>query len=104
EAPVSLVERQAREWTPWRDWAARELGVELHPTEGIAHRAQAPEALERVRALALELDDFVLTGLAAATPLFGSAALAFAVQRGALTGEAAFNLSRLDESFQEERW
>lgn len=104
EAPASLVERQAREWTPWRDWAARELAVELHATEGIAHRAQAPQALDRVRALALGLDDFALTGLATATSLFGSAVLALAVQRGALTGEAAFDLSRLDEAFQEERW
>ena len=28
EHPTPLVERQAREWTPWRDWAARELGVD----------------------------------------------------------------------------
>lgn len=104
EAPGSLVERQARAWTPWLDWAGRELGVALHVAEGLTHRAQPPESTARVRALALELDDFGLTGLAAATPLLGSAVLALAVQRGALTGEAAFDLSRLDEAFQEERW
>lgn len=104
EAPASLVERQARAWAPWRDWAARELGVALHPAEGIVHRPQPPEALARVRALALELDDFTLTGLATAVPLFGSAVLGLAVQRGALTGAEAFALSRLDEAFQEEQW
>lgn len=104
EAPGSLIERQQAEWMPWRDWAARELGVVLHTAEGIVHRAQAPEALEQVKALALDLDDHALTGLATAVPLLGSAVLGLAVQRGALSGEAALDLSRLDEAFTEERW
>lgn len=104
ETPSGLIERQQAEWGPWRDWAARELGVELHTVEGIIHRPQAPQALARVEALALEMDDFALTGLATAVPLFGSAVLGLAVQRGALAGEAALDLSRLDEAFTEERW
>ena len=102
--PASLVEQQAREWTPWRDWAATELGVVLEPAEGIVHRPQDPAAIARVRALALDLDDFALTGLATVVPLLGSAILGLAVQRGALSGETAFDLSRLDEAFQETRW
>lgn len=101
--PTPLVERQAREWTPWRDWAAG-LGVRLEPAEGIVHRAQDPAAIARVKALALELDDFALTGLGMAVPLLGSAVLGLAVQRGALSGEAAFELSRIDEAFQESQW
>ena len=104
EHPTALIERQQAEWGPWRDWAAKELGVELHTAEGIVHRAQAPEALQRVKALALEMDDHALTGLATAVPLLGSAVLGLAVQRGALAGEAALDLSRLDEAFAEERW
>lgn len=104
ENPASLVERQAREWTPWRDWAARELGVALEPAEGIIHRSQDPSAVARVRALALELDNFALTGLAAAVPLLGSAILGLAVQKGALSGADAFDLSRIDEAFQESQW
>jgi chaperone required for assembly of F1-ATPase len=104
DAPASLVEQQARAWAPWRDWAAAELGVRLEPAEGIVHRPQDPAAVARVKALALELDTFVLTGLATAVPLLGSAVLALALQRGAIGGEAAFELSRLDEAFQESRW
>ena len=52
----------------------------------------------------LALDDFSLTGLATATGLFGSAVLALAVQRGALSGAEAFELSRLDEAWQERQW
>lgn len=104
EAPSALVERQRRDWTPWRDWAERELGCVLLPVVGIIHRPQSAEALSAVRGHALKLDDYALTGLAMATPLFGSAVLAFAVQRGALDGSEAFDLSRLDEAFTEDRW
>lgn len=102
--PTSLAVEQAREWTPWRDWAALELGVVLEVAEGIIHLPQDPAAVARATELALRLDDFALTGLAMATPLLGSAVLALALQRGVLEGEAAFELSRLDEAFQERQW
>ena len=104
DTPDTLVERQARHWTPWRDWAERDLGCVLAPVAGIVHRPQADEALGALRKQALALDDYALTGLAMATPLLGSAVLAFAVQRGALSGVEAFDLSRLEEAFTEERW
>ncbi|GAA0638991.1 ATP12 family chaperone protein [Brevundimonas lenta] len=104
DAPGSLVEMQARGWEPWREWADDVLGVKLDPATGVIHHAQDPAAIARVRELALELDDFTLTGLAMSVPLFGSAVLGLALQRGDLTGEAAFDLSRLDEHFQESQW
>ncbi|QYF88118.1 ATP12 family chaperone protein [Brevundimonas sp. PAMC22021] len=100
----ALERRQAAAWTPWRDWAERELGVQLAAASGIVHVAQSPEAIARVKALALALDDFSLTGLATATPLLGSAVLALALQRSALAAEMAFELSRLEEAFQEGQW
>ena len=104
EHPAVLVERQARAWSPWRDWATVELGVHLEPVQGIVHRAQDPAAVARVKEMALRLDDFALTGLATAVPLLGSAVLGLAVQRGAISGEAAFELSRIEEAFQEGQW
>jgi chaperone required for assembly of F1-ATPase len=104
EHPSGLVAEQARAWGPWRDWAASELGVRLEVTEGIIHKAQDPAAIARVKALALEADDFALTGLATAVPLLGSAVLGLAVLRGALSGEQAFEISRLDEEYQERQW
>ena len=56
------------------------------------------------RVAAVEKNNDALTGLATAVPLFGSAVLGLAVHRGALTGQAAFDLSRLEEAFQEELW
>lgn len=104
EHPTELVAKQAKAWGPWRDWAASELGVVLEVAEGIIHKGQDPAAIARVKALALEADDFALTGLATAVPLLGSAVLGLAVLRGSLSGEAAFDLSRIDEAWQERQW
>jgi chaperone required for assembly of F1-ATPase len=104
EGPDALVERQTVRWGAMLDWAARDLGLEFVRTTGIGHKAQAPATLERVRGLAGQEGDFALAGLAHATALLGSAILAFALDRGELDGEAAHDLSRLDESFQQERW
>ena len=104
EEPKVLAEREAAVWGPWLSWFNQSLGVKLAPSIGIAPVRQSPEALARVEALAGELDDFRLTGLAFAAALYGSAVLAFAVERGALPASDAFELSRLDEAFQEEQW
>ena len=102
--PQALAQREAAVWGPWLTWADQALGVKLAPCIGIAPVTQAPEALARVEALALEMDDFRLTGLGFAAALYGSAVLAFAVERGVLPGGDAFEVSRLDEAFQEEQW
>jgi chaperone required for assembly of F1-ATPase len=104
DGPASLVERQERRWGPVIEWAQAALDVRFHRTQGIVHQAQPPETLRRMVSLAGEEGDFALTGLLAAAALFGSAILAYALRRGELTAEAAFELSRLDEIFQEERW
>ena len=104
EGPKALAERQAREWEPLLIWAERELGLALNRTAGVVHCAQPPETLARARALAAGVDDFALGGLAFGAPLFGSFVLALAVQRGRLSGEQAFDLSRLDETHQQEQW
>lgn len=104
DAPQALIERQAAQWGPLLDWAQAELGFALHRTSGIVHRAQPPETVARAQALALALDDFGLAALLRAAGLFGSAVLAFAVQRGRLGGGEAYERSRLDEAFQEEKW
>lgn len=104
EHPTPLVKRQEAAWTPWRDWAAREMGVALAPASGIIHQPQPEASIARVKAHALTLNDFRLTGLAAAVPLLGSAVLALALEQGALSGAEVFDLSRVDELFQEEQW
>ncbi len=102
--PQSLVDRQAAQWGPILDWAETELGSRFERTTGINAVAQPTQTLLRIEALALDLDDFRLAALAYAGALFGSSILALALIRGRLSGQDAFELSRLDEAFQEELW
>ncbi|HXQ13029.1 MAG TPA: ATP12 family protein [Caulobacteraceae bacterium] len=102
--PSDLLERQERRWGPVIAWADAALGVTFHRTQGIIHQPQPQGTLDRIAELAATEDAFTLTGLAEAAALFGSAMLAFALRRSELTADAAFDLSRLDEIFQEERW
>ena len=104
EAPRALVQRQQAQWTPLLDWAERALGVRLNPVAGIIHAAQPAESLTRIETLCAETDDFTLAGLTYATALYGSAVLALAVLHGEVTGEQAYEVSRLDEAFQQEQW
>jgi chaperone required for assembly of F1-ATPase len=104
EGPDALVARQVERWVPMLDWARDALGVSLQRVAGLMPRPQPPEALARVRALVEAMEPFAQAGVAFATPLFGSAVLALALQRGRLDAEAALDLSRLDQAFQEDRW
>jgi chaperone required for assembly of F1-ATPase len=102
--PAALLERQARNWGPLLDWAEETLQLRFVRTSGVIHQAQPAETLARAQALAAELNDFELAAVSWATPLFGSFVLALAMQRGRLSAEEAFQLSRLDETFQAEQW
>lgn len=84
--------------------AEAEEGLVFERCTGIVHREQPAETLTKVREIALSLDDFALAGLAFGVPLFGSAVLAIALLRGWMSGEAAYDLSRIDEAFQEATW
>lgn len=104
DSPAALVERHENHWGPMLDRAREEIGLVFLRTSGIQHQEQPAETLARVKSLALELNDFELAGLAFGAPLLGSTVLAFALQRGWISGDQAMELSRLDETFQEEQW
>jgi chaperone required for assembly of F1-ATPase len=104
EGPEALIERQLERWGPLLHRAEHELGLTFVRAAGVVHQSQPPETLASVRALGLELDDFGLAGLAFGAALFGSAVLALALQRNWIGAREAFDLSRLDEAFQEEQW
>jgi chaperone required for assembly of F1-ATPase len=104
EAPQTLVARQDQLWAPLLDWADKALGVRLVRVAGIRHQPQPEASLARLAQIAVAADDFGLAGLAYGVGLYGSAILALAVREGEIGSEAAFDVSRLDEAFQEEQW
>lgn len=101
---AELSARQAEAWDPWLDWAATALDAPLNKAETILALEQPPEAIQALHARARALDDWRLTGLVSATALLGSAVLAFALLEGEGQGEALFEISRLEEAVQNERW
>jgi len=69
----------------------------------IAARVDA-QTLAALRAQAAALDEFRLTALWQAAGLAGSALIAFALVRGCLTPQQAFEASALDNLWSLEKW
>lgn len=104
DGPSELRDRQEATWKPWREWAGQELGVVLVPVVGLMASPQPQASLDAAHAHALSLDDFRLTALTWACSLLGSAVLALAVERGALSATEALKASLVDEDWQIEQW
>lgn len=104
DAPAALRERQEAAWQPWREWAGKELSIVLVPVVGLMASPQPQASLDAVRDYALGLDDFRLTALTWVCSLLGSAVLALAVERGALSASEALAASCVDETWQTEQW
>ena len=67
-------------------------------------QAQPEESLAAMRDHALSIDAYRLAGLVHGVSLLGSAVLGLAVERGRIGAAEAYELSRIDEQFQIERW
>ncbi len=104
EAPAELVARQAESWDPLLDWAASRIGARLRPTKGIVPIAQPPDALDRLAAEVGRGSAWRLTALHELVALSGSLVIGLAVERGDLTAEQGWALSRIDEDWQAAQW
>lgn len=102
--PEALVARQRRGWDPLLDWAAETLGARLAPRAGVMHTPQEPAALDRLRTKVHEMDAFRLAAFHDLVTLSGSLVLGFAAAHGVRPADELWELSRLDEAWQEERW
>ncbi|MDF1794451.1 MAG: ATPase [Thalassobaculaceae bacterium] len=104
DGPEELVARQVAQWSSWRDRAEQRLEVGLGVTAGVMPIRQSEAALAAFRAAVDRLGDWHLAPLHTVTSITGSLILALAVQDGDLGAEEAFELSRIDEAFQAEKW
>ena len=104
EAPDALVERQAREWQPWLDWAAARYEAPLRVSTGIAYVKQHRGSVATLRQVVAALDVPALAALGVAVPALGSLVLGLALAEGVLDGATAHALGCLDELFQAEAW
>lgn len=105
ERPDELVSRQAAAFDPVLAWAEEELGVRFILGAGLSHVAQPATTLERFAAeLAVFDEPFAVAALSTLTALSGSALIALATARGALTAAAAWAAAHVDEDFQISQW
>lgn len=102
--PAALRCRQDAAWDPWLRWAERAVGVRLEPVTGVMPRSQSPVSLTALHEAVSAKSPFGLAGLAGLVTLSGSLVLGLAVAARALPGATAWRLSRIDETWQEERW
>lgn len=103
-SPQELVARQAESWDPILDWAVDSLDVRLKPVAGVMHEEQDARSVRKMSHMVHALSPFQLTAFHDLVSISGSLVLAFAVIQGRLDADAAWQLSRLDELWQEELW
>jgi chaperone required for assembly of F1-ATPase len=118
ETPAPLRARQAQQWDPILAWARQVLGADFKLATGVVHVAQSTAALDAAGAAiptdanqekailgdAILRDDWRLGALHAATTLTGSALIALALLRGAISAEAAWAAAHVDEDWNMEQW
>ena len=104
QSPIDLAKRQEENWQKYLDWAEEKHGIKLNTTTGIKAIEQPFDAIDKASILAMNYDDIGLSLLLHYTASFGSAILALAVMDGFVSAGAAFDISRLDEKYQNELW
>jgi chaperone required for assembly of F1-ATPase len=102
--PPELAARQQAGWDPLLDWARQRLSARMTVAEGLGHVDQSPDALAALREALGNYDAFTLAGLHVIASITGSLVLALAVVEGYIPGAYAFELSRIDETYQAEKW
>jgi chaperone required for assembly of F1-ATPase len=102
--PEELARRQAELWDPVLAWSRGTLGADFRTAEGLMPVAQ-PEAVHAAVARELAGEGALrLAALHVMTTLMGSALLALAHARGAVSAEAAWSAAHVDEDWQIARW
>ncbi|KUF12496.1 ATP12 family chaperone protein [Pseudoponticoccus marisrubri] len=104
DSPEGLVARQAQGWDPLLDWAHQTYGARLLPVAGVMHQPQDEAALARLSDEVHGFDPFALAAVHDLVSISGSLVLALAVTRGARDAAQAWDLSRIDETWQQEQW
>lgn len=102
--PPELTARQRAGWDPVLEWLRRRHGMQMTVAEGLTHVDQTREALAGLRRVLETFDAFALGGLHVVASITGSTVLALAVAEGFASGAQAFELSRIDELYQAEKW
>ena len=104
DMPEDLVQRQEDAWDPYLAWLAEAHGIDLSVTSGVMAVSQSDKSLAVANILLEKTTADELCCLVAATEITGSAGLALALWQGFRPVDDIFLASRVDETFQAEKW
>mgnify|MGYP000138521737 CR=1 FL=1 len=102
--PETLIQRQAEQWDPLLHWCAEQFDAPLKPIEGVMFAPQEESSLEKLRSQLHAMSAFELTGMHDLITLPGSFVIGLAAIHGRADPDELWELSRLDERFQQEQW
>jgi chaperone required for assembly of F1-ATPase len=102
--PPELANRQREGWDPLLDWVRGRHGAEMRVAEGLTHVDQTTDALLALRQALVAQSAFTIGAVHVIASITGSVVLALAVADGFISGRDAFALSRIDETYQAEKW
>ena len=104
DAPIELTQRQAEAWDPLLGWAEDTFGADLSPATGVMFVEQPAQSLKQLKSALMEQSAFQLTATYDLISISGSLILGLAVCKGKISGQEAWDLSRIDEIWQIEQW
>ncbi|MCW8841980.1 MAG: ATPase [Rhodobacteraceae bacterium] len=102
--PQELIARQEAAWVPLLDRAESELAAPLQATSGVMHIDQDAKSLAELRARVHALNEFELAAFHDLVSLSGSLVIGFAAAYEWEPIERLWDVSRIDETWQEEQW
>jgi chaperone required for assembly of F1-ATPase len=103
ESPDRLVVRQSHLWDPILAFARDALGARFEIAYGVRFVTQSPDAIAAARR-AIPVDPWRLGAVHAMMTLTGSALIALAFERGAITLDDAWAVAHVDEDWNMEQW
>lgn len=104
DSPDALRARQDAGWDPLLDWAADRFGARLVVTSGVMHVAQDAAALALLRDRVHATSPYELAALHDLVTLSGSLIIGLAATEHQQSPDALWEISRIDELWQEEQW
>ncbi|WP_412551636.1 ATP12 family chaperone protein [Shimia sp. MIT910701] len=102
--PEELIARQAAAWDPLLDWAAETFNARLKPVAGVMFEAQDADALSKLSEKTHGFDSFELAAFHDLVGISGSLIIGFAATCDLHPIETLWELSRIDEQWQEDQW
>ena len=104
DTPEELIARQGAAWDPLLDWAAETFGARLTAVTGVMFAAQDADALAKLNAQVHAFDNFELAAFHDLVGISGSLVIGFAATQDHRPIEALWEISRIDEQWQEDQW